>query len=89
MAWTARVAIDALVLFWLAGRFLPIQSSIKMLTPSLIVAALAIFALATLPSVLMTKIFLLFVVLLPFVLFTWFVLLSPEERKLVQAPVRL
>jgi O-antigen/teichoic acid export membrane protein len=89
MAWTARVALDALVLFWLAGRFLPITSAIKTLTLSLVVAALAIFALATLPSVLMTKILLLLVVLLPFVLLTWFVLLSPEERKLVQAPVRL
>ena len=89
MAWTIRVAIDALVLFWLAGRFLPVQSSIKMLTPSLIVAALAIFALGTVPGVFMTKILLLLVVLLPSALFAWFILLSPEERKLVQAPVRL
>jgi hypothetical protein len=45
--------------------------------------------LGTLPSTLMVKLLFLLLVLLPFVLVTWFVLLSPAERKLVQLPVRM
>jgi O-antigen/teichoic acid export membrane protein len=88
ITWTARVAIDAVVLFWLAGRFLPVHSSIKIQTPFLIAGAVALFALGTLPSTLTVKLLFLLLVLLPFVLVAWFVLLSPAERKLVQSPVR-
>jgi O-antigen/teichoic acid export membrane protein len=88
ITWTGRVAIDAVILFLLAGRFLPVQSSIKTHTPFLISGAVALFALGTLPSTLTTKLLFLLLVLLPFVLVTWFVLLSPAERKLVQSPVR-
>jgi O-antigen/teichoic acid export membrane protein len=88
IAWAARAGLDAMALFFLAGRFLPIPSYIKIQTPLLITGAVAILGLSTLPSTLMGKLLLLVVVLLPFVLVTWFILLSPAERKLVQAPVR-
>jgi len=89
IAWTGRVAIDAVVLFFLAGRFLPIPSSAKIQTPLFITAAVAIFGLSTLLRTLTGTLVLLLMVLLPFIVVTWFVLLSPAERKLVQAPVRL
>jgi O-antigen/teichoic acid export membrane protein len=89
IAWTGRVVIDAAVLFVLAGRFLPVHLSLKLQTRLLISGALALFALGTLPSTLMVKLLFLLLVLLPFVLVTWFVLLSPAERKLVQLPVRM
>ncbi|MDP9339389.1 MAG: flippase [Acidobacteriota bacterium] len=88
IAWTGRVAIDALVLFFLAGKFLPIHSATKIQTPFLIVGAVAILGVATLPATLAAKLLFLFLVLLPFVVVTWFVLLSPAERKLVLDPVR-
>jgi O-antigen/teichoic acid export membrane protein len=82
MAWTARVAIDALVLFGLAKRFLPIRSSVQFQTLLLVAGALATFALATLPrSWEMKGLFLVFM-FLGFVLVAWFLVLSPEERKL-------
>jgi hypothetical protein len=89
IAWTGRVAIDAVLLFFLAGRFLPIPSSAKIPTPLFIIAALAIFGLATLPNTMTGTLVFLLIALLPFIVITWFVLLSPAERKLIQAPVRL
>src|ERR1700730_15903434 len=89
IAWTGRVVIDAAVLFVLAGRFLPVHLSIKLQTRLLIGGALALFALGTLPSTLMAKLLFLLLVLLPFVLVTWFELLWPAERNFVQLPVRM
>jgi hypothetical protein len=84
MAWTGRVAVDALVLFGLAKRFLPIRSSVQFQTLLLVVGALGTFVLATLPrSWEMKGLFLVFI-FLGFVLVAWFLVLSPEERKLAQ-----
>jgi O-antigen/teichoic acid export membrane protein len=84
MAWTGRVTFDALVLFGLAKRFLPIGSSVQSQTLLLIAGALATFALATLPrSWEMKGLFLVFM-LFSFILVAWFLVLSPEERKLAQ-----
>jgi O-antigen/teichoic acid export membrane protein len=88
MAWTARVAIDAFILFLMAGRFLPNYSFTRIQTPFLIVSAIVILGSAILPVTLISKALFLLVVLLPFVSITWFVLLSPAERKLVLDPVR-
>jgi O-antigen/teichoic acid export membrane protein len=84
MAWTGRAAIDALALFGLAERLLPIRSSVKLQAPFLVIGALAVLGLATLPSSLMLKVLFILSALLAFVLVTWFLVLSPEERKLVQ-----
>jgi len=84
MAWTGRVTVDALALFGLADRFLPIRSSIKLQTPFLVIGALATFAVATLPNSLVLKLLFILSAFLGFVLVAWFVVLSPEERKLAQ-----
>ncbi len=90
IAWTGRVAIDALALFGIAERLLPIRSSIKLQTPFLIAGALTALALAAVPSSLVVKVMFIALMLGIFVLVTWFFVLSPEERKLVQeVPVRL
>lgn len=89
IAWTARVAIDAVILFFIAGRFFPSHSFVKAQAPFLIAGAVGILGLAILPASLLSKGLFLLGVLLPFVAVTWFVLLSPAERKLVLAPVRL
>jgi O-antigen/teichoic acid export membrane protein len=84
MAWTGRVAIDALLLFGLAKRFLPIRSSVQLQTLLLVAGAIGTFALATLPSSWAMKGLFLVFVFLGFALVAWFLVLSPEERKLAQ-----
>ena len=84
MAWTGRVTFDALVLFILAKRFLPIRSSTQLQTLLLVGGALGTFVVATLLHSWEMKGLFLTLIFLGFVLVGWFVLLSPEERKLAQ-----
>jgi O-antigen/teichoic acid export membrane protein len=84
IAWTGRVAIDAIALFVLASRFLPIRSSIKFQTFLLTGGSLATFALATLLHSWEMKAWFVGSIFLGFALIAWFVVLSPEERKLAQ-----
>ena len=84
MAWTARVSLDALALFGIAQRFLPVRSSIQLQTLLLVASALGTFALATLPRGLETKGVLLVFVFIGFSMAGWFLVLSPEERKIVR-----
>jgi O-antigen/teichoic acid export membrane protein len=84
MAWTGRVTFDALVLFILAKRFLPIRSSTQLQTLLLVAGALGTFVVATLLHSWEMKGLFLTLIFLGFVLVGWFVLLSPEERKLAQ-----
>jgi len=84
IAWTARVSLDAVALFAIAKRFLPIPSSTQLQTILLFAGALAVFLLSTFLHSWQTKgLFLAFIVL-GFAVVGWFVLLSPEERKLAQ-----
>ncbi len=84
IAWTARVSIDALVLFVMASHFLPIRFSAQLQNILLLGGTVTAFVFATLlRGWEMKGLFLSFIVL-GFVLVGWFVLLSPEERKLAQ-----
>ena len=84
IAWTVRVSIDALVLFVMASRFLPIRFSAQLQNILLLGGAVTAFVFATLlRGWEMKGLFLSFIVV-GFVLVGWFVLLSPEERKLAQ-----
>jgi len=84
VAWTVRAAVDALALFVIAKRFLPIRPSLQLQTLLLVVGALSAFALATLPRGLEMKgLFILFI-FLGFVLIAWFLVLTPEERSLAR-----
>jgi len=84
IAWTARVAFDSLVLFFLAKRFLPIRTPFSSQTVLLEVLAFATLALAALLHGLLLKGVFLLVTILGFVLVAWFLVLSPEERSLAQ-----
>jgi O-antigen/teichoic acid export membrane protein len=84
MAWVGRVTIDALLLFALAKRFLPIRSSIQFQTLLLFAGALVTFALATLPQSWEMKGLFVVLIVSGFCVFVWFLVLSPEERKLAQ-----
>jgi O-antigen/teichoic acid export membrane protein len=84
IAWTARVAVDALLLFGLARRFLPAGVTFRPQTTLLATLALATLALAALPQGLLLKGIFLLLTILSFVFVGWFLVLSPEERKLAQ-----
>jgi len=86
IVWAGRVTIDALFLFGLARRFLPASPSfLPLRTVSLLAPALALMALATLAHGLVTKGVFLLVTILVFALTAWFLILTPEERILVQS----
>jgi O-antigen/teichoic acid export membrane protein len=90
IAWTGRVAIDAVVLFILAQHLLPVRSATKIQTPLVAAATLATFALALIPGSLLYRGAFIALALPVFALVTWFLVLSPEERHFVkEVPVRL
>jgi O-antigen/teichoic acid export membrane protein len=78
MAWTARVGVDG------AEKSLPIGASLRPQTTLLTALALVTLALAALPQGPMLKSMFLLLTILGFVLVAWFLVLSPEERKLAQ-----
>jgi O-antigen/teichoic acid export membrane protein len=84
IAWSARVAFDALFLFGLSRRFVP-RSPIRLQTAVLTAIALGILALAALLHGPIVKGLFLFGTILCFVLVMWFRILSPEERTLTQS----
>jgi O-antigen/teichoic acid export membrane protein len=88
IAWSVRVAVDALFLFGMAKRFLPGKNLIGLRTTLLPAVALLILAVAALLQGPIVKILFLLGTLLCFVLVTWFRILTPEERTLAQATVR-
>jgi O-antigen/teichoic acid export membrane protein len=85
IAWTARVAVDALFLFGMARRLLPGNRPIRLRTVLLPATAVLILALAALLQGPMVKGFFLLGTILSFALVTWFRILTPEERTLAQS----
>lgn len=85
IAWTARVAVDALFLFGLAKRFLPGKSPLRLRTALLSAIALLILALATLIQGPVVKGLFLLGTILCFAFVAWFRVLTPEERTLAQS----
>jgi O-antigen/teichoic acid export membrane protein len=84
IAWSARTIFDALVLFLMAKRFLPASSPMAPKTKGLLAAAMVTLFLAVLPQDLIPKTAFLLVAILSFVLVTWFLILTPEERSFAQ-----
>lgn len=85
IAWTCRVAIDAFILFVLAGRFLPTSSYLGRKTLSLLAFALLTLAFASLALGFVQKGVFLLVTILLFAVAAWFLILTPEERTLAQS----
>ena len=84
MAWTGRVALDAIVLFILASRLLPAGTSLRPRTA--LVAALApmCLAIATLPQTLAVKSAFTAAAIVAFGIVAWFSILTPEEKNFAQ-----
>ena len=85
IAWSGRVAVDALFLFVLAKRFLPGKSPIRLRTALLPAMAMLTLALATMLQGPIVKGVFLFGTILCFLLAAWFWILTPEERTLTQS----
>lgn len=83
VAWTARVSLDAILLFVFAARMVPIPAGApaRMAAGSLL--ALLAFYFATLPGTLVARIALACVMGAIFAASTWYVFLAPEERALL------
>jgi len=84
IAWTARVAVDALFLFGLTKRYLANKNRVRLGTVLLLGIALLILALAARIQGPVVKGFFLLGTILCFVLVAWFRILTPEERTLAQ-----
>jgi O-antigen/teichoic acid export membrane protein len=85
IAWSVRVAVDALFLFVLARRFLPGKNPMRLRAALLPATALLIVGLAArLQGPFVKSLFLLGTILC-FVPLTWYRILTPEERTLAQS----
>lgn len=84
IAWGARAIADATALFLLARRFLPSGSPMAPEIKGLIGAVVAMLLLGVFPQDLISKAAYLLVCVLGFVLATWFLILTPEEKSLAQ-----
>jgi O-antigen/teichoic acid export membrane protein len=84
ITWTARASVDAMILFIMAKRLFRLKSSVRTHTTLLVAVAFVTLALAALLQGLVLKGIFLFVTILGFVLIAWFLVLSPEERRLPQ-----
>jgi O-antigen/teichoic acid export membrane protein len=89
IAWAGRVAVDALILFALAQRFVPVPSTLLRQTGVTMGLASVALAVAILPLHLAVKGPYLLLALAGFALLTWSRLLSPEERALGRHGFRL
>jgi O-antigen/teichoic acid export membrane protein len=83
IAWTARVAVDALFLFVLAKHHLQDKSRMRLRTVLLPAMALLILALAAWIQGPIVKVFFLLGTILCFVLVAWFVALTPAEKAVI------
>jgi O-antigen/teichoic acid export membrane protein len=89
IAWVARAAFDAIILFWMARSLLP-QSNQDIHRLALITgAALLILAFPLVPMGLYTQRVFLSLVLATFALAAWFLILAPKERAFVQNFLRV
>jgi O-antigen/teichoic acid export membrane protein len=84
IAWTGRVAVDALFLFALAKRFLPGKRPLRLRAALLPTMSLLILALAALLEGPFVKGAFLLGTILCFAFVMWFRILTPEERTLAQ-----
>ena len=85
LAWTLRVAFDAVFLFALSRRFLFGAGLVRMRTFLLPGLAMMTFAAAALLNGYIIKTLFLAIFLLGFAIIMWFRILTPDERKLAQS----
>jgi O-antigen/teichoic acid export membrane protein len=80
IAWTARVGVDALILFVMAKRSFPGRTLVTGRVACVTAVALLSLALAAIPHSLLLRTLFVLVAILGFGFVSWFFILSPEER---------
>jgi len=80
IVWTARVGVDALILFVMARRSLPGTTLVTRRVAWVSAVALLSLALAAIPHTLLLRTLFVLVAILGFGVASWFFILSPEER---------
>ncbi len=80
IAWTARAVLDAIALLLMAHQLIPVSSRMAPGTKALLTAAIVILRLAVRPQNLIPKLAFLLFAIVSFVVATWFLILTPEER---------
>jgi O-antigen/teichoic acid export membrane protein len=85
IAWSARMGVDAFCLFVLVKRLLPQKSAVRFSTALPTALTLFILFLAAMLRGPVLKAIFLAATILGFALITWFRILTPEERTLVQS----
>ncbi len=88
IAWTARVALDAICLFVVVRICLPSRDHFLRRLSGAVLACCGLLIMATLPPDPITKVAFLGVALLGFIGWTWFRALGPEERALIHVPLK-
>jgi O-antigen/teichoic acid export membrane protein len=88
VAWAVRVGIDAAFLFTMAQRLLPakIDGGVRILLA--VAAALLIFGLGSIQADMLIKAAFMVSTFTVFLVISWFLLLAPDERKIVRGIVR-
>jgi O-antigen/teichoic acid export membrane protein len=84
MAWTGRVALDAVILFVLASKLLPGVTALGPRTAALAALSPVFLAAATLPQGLALKAAFVVTEMAVFIVVAWFLILTPEEKTLAQ-----
>ena len=86
LAWSGRVAVDGVLLFWLSGRLIHNRDLLKRLATGLLVAlgalALPLWVAPLVPRA-TTTVF----VMVAFVATTWFVVLAEDERAFIKGRI--
>lgn len=82
IAWTARVGVDALILFVMAKRSFPGTASVTGRAILVSVVALLSLASGAIPHSLLARALCVLVAILGFGFMSWFFILSPDERTL-------
>jgi O-antigen/teichoic acid export membrane protein len=89
LAWTGRVALDGLLLFWMASRFLGENPALVRRMAFGLLAALAGLLLPLLGGDLMLRIVLVIAVLVAYLLVTWTAVLDDGERLMLRGRLGL
>src|SRR5262249_950817 len=84
VAWTGRAALDAILLFFFAGRLVRHRPGFLWNLTATVIAGLLVFYVATIPGTPFTKLLFAVLALLIFGLAGWFWAIAPDERSLVR-----
>ena len=84
MAWTGRVALDAILLFFFAGRLIKHRQGFLPKLTAALVAGLVVLYGATIPNTLAGKAGFLLLALLAFGFVGWYLAMAPDERALMR-----